>query len=135
MSAVAQRQAGVASGINNAVARTAGLLAIAVFGVLVTMTFDRVLETRLDALANLPASARVEVEAQRNALAAIQPPEGLDSGTAAAITAAIDAAFVAGFRVAMIVGAVMALLSALVAWRMVEGKEAPGAPDPAPAPG
>jgi EmrB/QacA subfamily drug resistance transporter len=135
MSAVAQRQAGVASGINNAVARTAGLLAIAVFGVLVTAAFDRVLETRLDAMANLPASAREDVEAQRNALAATQPPEGLDFETASAITQAIDAAFVAGFRVVMVVGAVMALLSALVAWRMVEGKEAPVDSDPAPAPG
>ena len=40
MSAVPERQAGTASGINNAVARTAGLIAIAIFGVIVTTVFD-----------------------------------------------------------------------------------------------
>ena len=41
MTAVEERQAGTASGINNAVARTASLIAIALFGIVVTTVFDR----------------------------------------------------------------------------------------------
>jgi EmrB/QacA subfamily drug resistance transporter len=123
MSAVPQHQAGTASGINNAVARTAGLIAIAVFGVIVTMVFNRDLTSRLDAMPNLSQATRQAVDAQRADLAAARPPEGTAPDTAAAIDAAIDASFVTGFRVAMVIGAVMALLGAAAAWRLVEGKQ------------
>src|SRR5678816_3494721 len=48
MSAVGEEQAGVASGINNAVSRTAGLLAIAVFGVIMLPAFSRTLMGRMN---------------------------------------------------------------------------------------
>ena len=51
MSAVDARHAGVASGVNNAVARVAGLLAIAVFGVVLARTFEARVPPRLDGLA------------------------------------------------------------------------------------
>jgi EmrB/QacA subfamily drug resistance transporter len=121
MSAVSQQQAGTASGINNAVARTASLVAIAVFGVLVATAFDRSLSDRLNEIPNLSPTVREAVEAQRADLAAAQPPADANPDTAAAITAAIDSAFITGFRLAMITGAVMTLASALVAWKMVEG--------------
>ena len=123
MSAVPQHQAGTASGINNAVARTAGLIAIAVFGVIVTMVFNRDLTSRLDAMPTLSPATRQAVDAQRVDLAAARPPEGTAPDTAAAIDEAIDASFVTGFRVAMVIGAVMALLGAAAAWRLVEGKQ------------
>ena len=124
MSAVPQHQAGTASGINNAVARTAGLIAIAVFGVIVTAVFNRELTSQLDAISTLPPATRQAVDAQRPDLAAAHAPEGTPPQTAAAIEDAIDASFVTGFRVAMVIGAVMALLGAAGAWRLVEGKEA-----------
>jgi MFS family permease len=124
MSAVPQQQAGTASGINNAVARTAGLIAIGVFGVIVTTVFNRELTSRLDAMPTLSSATRQAVDAQRLDLAAAHPPEGTTPDTAAAIDEAIDASFVAGFRVAMLIGAAMALLGAAAAWRLVDGKSA-----------
>ena len=102
MSAVPQQQAGTASGINNAVARTAGLIAIAVFGVIVTTVFNRELTSRLDAmLDSLPGDAAGGRCATTRSGG--RPPTGGNhsSSTAAAIDEAIDASFVAGFRVAM----------------------------------
>jgi EmrB/QacA subfamily drug resistance transporter len=124
MSAVPQHQAGTASGINNAVARTAGLIAIAVFGVIVTTVFNRELTSRLDAMPALSQETREAVDAQRVDLAAARPPEGTSPDTAAAIDEAIDASFVAGFRVAMVIGAALALLGAAAAWHLVAGKRA-----------
>ncbi len=46
MGAVEQRHAGIASGINNAVSRTAGLLAIAVFGIVVLSVFTSSLDSQ-----------------------------------------------------------------------------------------
>src|SRR4029077_2735089 len=61
MSAVDPRHAGVASGVNNAVARIAGLLAIAVFSVVLARTFDARVRPRLDH-ARLSPSARAEID-------------------------------------------------------------------------
>jgi EmrB/QacA subfamily drug resistance transporter len=124
MSAVPRHQAGTASGINNAVARTAGLIAIAVFGVIVTTVFNRELSSRLDAIPTLSPTTRQAVDAQRLDLAAARPPEGTRPETAVAIAEAIDAAFVTGFRVAMVIGAAMALLGATAAWQLLEGMKA-----------
>ncbi len=129
MTAVSERQAGTASGINNAVARTASLVAIALFGIVVTTVFDRQLDDQLDAIPNLSPSVREAVDAQRADLAAAQPPAEAAPETAAAIQTAIDESFVAGFRVAMLAAAVAALLGAFIAWRMVEGKNAARRPE------
>lgn len=121
LSAAPEHQAGVASGINNAVARTAGLLAVALFGVLVTTAFDQSLDGSMDRISALSPALRAAVEDQSADLAAAQAPPEADAEMTAAINSAIDASFVRGFRLAMIAGAALALLSAVVAWKMIAG--------------
>src|SRR5881396_1564458 len=69
MSSIPQHRAGIASGVNNAVARTASLVAIAVLGVVMLHVFKTSLDGRLTA-ANLPAPAAQSVRAQSTKLAA-----------------------------------------------------------------
>jgi EmrB/QacA subfamily drug resistance transporter len=119
MNAVEERHSGLASGINNAISRAGGVLAIATFSIVVTGIFNRSLDDRVADL-GLPAAAQDEIAAEREQLAAIAAPEGLDAETAAAVDGAVDESFVAGFRVAMLLGAALAAASAFVSWRMIE---------------
>jgi EmrB/QacA subfamily drug resistance transporter len=65
MGAVDTRHAGLASGINNAVARAASLLAVAAFGLVVLGAFQRGLERRLDAIDAMDAiDARDVIDAR-----------------------------------------------------------------------
>jgi EmrB/QacA subfamily drug resistance transporter len=123
MTSVKERYAGVASGINNAASRLAALLAVAALGVIVLSTFNSHLDGRLASL-SLPPEARRSLDGQRSRLAAADLPDGLDAGTREALRQVLNESFVAGFRVAMYVCAGLALLSALSAGLMIEGKEA-----------
>lgn len=110
MESVPMSHAGLVSGINNAVARTAGLVAIALFGLLLAMTFNQRISTQLDRAA-LPAPIRQTILAQRNKLAEITVPSHIPSETQARIHGAIDRSFVDGFRVVMIAAALLAFIA------------------------
>lgn len=121
MNAVPTEHAGTASGINNAVSRTAGLLAIAALNLVVVTVFSAAFGRSLAAL-NLPAAALHALSAQANRLAGAQIPSSLSAAARAAVHHAIATSFVAGFRVAMLSGAALALAAALAAWLLVAGK-------------
>jgi EmrB/QacA subfamily drug resistance transporter len=115
MSSVAENRAGIASGVNNAVARAAGLIAIAVLGIVMLHVFNHALDQRL-AERNLPPSVTQSLQTQRTKLAAISIPEDQDPATQQLIRRAIDQSFVSGFRVVMVIGAALAIASAGTAW-------------------
>lgn len=118
MNSVDQDRIGTASGINNAVARLAGVLAIAVFGLVMVKTFGSRLNHRLDDLM-LPPAARHALQANEIRMGALTPPPGLPSSTATAIKASIAQAFVFGFRIVMLLCAGLSLVSAVIAWRRI----------------
>jgi len=124
MGAVDDDMAGVASGVNNAVSRAAALLAIAVFGVVSVMAFEPAL---LEQLRTAGASAQTQayMQAQVSKLAAAKPPAGLGADAARQVTDALAQASVAGFRWVMGLSALLAWLSALGAWLMIERQAAP----------
>jgi len=119
MSSVSQNRAGVASGVNNAVARAAGLLAIAVLGIVMLQVFKHTLDRRL-AESKLPTSVIQSVETQSTKLAAITIPENLDLTTKQLIRQAVDESFVAGFRSVMAIGAALAGASGIVTLALIK---------------
>ncbi len=118
MNAVEKNRAGVASGINNAVSRTAGLLAIAAFGLVMLHVFNTSLDHRLSGLALAPEMRRA-IDQQRDKLAGAEVPDDLDPEMRATLKRALDESFVSGFRRVMMVAVVLALLSSFVADRLI----------------
>jgi hypothetical protein len=120
MGAAEERYSGVASGINNAVARVASLLAIALLGIVVSAVFNASLTSNTQSL-HLSPRVRQELDAEREKWAGAEAPAGVDSATRQALTTAIDVSFVTAFRVATLIGAGLALASSLCAWLTISG--------------
>src|SRR6266581_2930063 len=114
MSSIGQNRAGTASGVNNAVARTASLIAIAVLGVAMLRVFGTNLDHRLSTT-NLPPSVAQSLQTQSIKLAAIDIPENVNSETHQLIRRAIDESFVSGFRWVTVIGAALAAASGVIA--------------------
>src|SRR6267154_1850549 len=123
MGSVDQDRAGTASGINNAVARVAGVLAIAALGIVMVDAFGSRLNHVLHRL-SLPPDILHAVQSEERKLAGMQVPDGLDPATAAAIRETIRGAFVFGFRIVMLICAGLSVASAAVAqWLLLNKTE------------
>ena len=121
MGAVDARHSGVASGINNAVSRTAGLLAIAVLGIFVLASFGGNLDSRISSL-QVPTQVKQDLETQKIKLAAAEVPTSASPELRPAIKQAINEAFIDSFRLVAYITVGLALASALSAWWLVESK-------------
>ena len=122
MNSIGADLAGIASGVNNAVSRTAALLAIAIFGMVVAWAFEASLTEKLAAM-DVSREVVAFLEGQRDKLAGAALPSNLDGTRAAMVKRAIGESFVAGFRWIMLLSAGLALMSALAAWLLIDGKK------------
>jgi len=118
MQSVSEEQAGTASGINNAVSRTAGLLAIAVFGVVILYAFNQQLGARLNEV-GIDEQLKRSVYEQRVRLAGLEVPQGLDPATHERIKQVVGGSFVSGFRLIMFLSAALAIASAASSWLLI----------------
>jgi predicted MFS family arabinose efflux permease len=116
LNAVGRNEEGAASGINNAVARVASLLAIAVFGIVATAQFNRALDQRI-ASSGISPDARTALAGQKSRLGAIEPPAGVGAAEAETIRRSVAESLDASFRVVAISCAGLALVAAFFgAW-------------------
>ena len=113
MESVPSTEAGVASGVNNAVSRIAGLLAVAVFGLVLSAGFNHALNRSL-AQMQISASLRQSVKSQRSKLAGAQIGDQ-------PVKRAFDEAFVSGYRDVIWISVGLALLAAASA-QMIQSK-------------
>jgi predicted MFS family arabinose efflux permease len=121
MNSVEQARAGTASGINNAVSRVAGVLAVAVLGAIMAAAFSHSLRHSLSGL-HLNAAVVQELQSNTAKLGSLDAPSTVDPQTASTIRSAIAESFLFGFRLIMLLCAALAIASAGVAWRMMPAK-------------
>jgi EmrB/QacA subfamily drug resistance transporter len=114
MSAVGQERAGAASGVNNAVARVASVLAVAILGIVMVKLFSSSLNHILTGVP-LPPGILQYVQSNEIKLAGLDLPHGLDVGTSTLLRASISHAFVFGFRIVALICAGLCVTSAAVA--------------------
>jgi EmrB/QacA subfamily drug resistance transporter len=121
MSSAGQERAGAASGINNAVARIASVLALAILGIVMVKLFSSSLNRSLAGRV-LPPGILQYVQSNEIKLAGLDLPSSLDGATTALIRAAISHAFVFGFRTVLLICAGLSVASAAVASLMIPAK-------------
>jgi hypothetical protein len=114
MGALEEGYAGTASGINNAVSRIAGLLAIAVLGAIAVGAFGAALDTRLSTRQTAP-DLRAALQAEVPKLAEAKPPERVTGAERAALEQALSESVLWSFRLVMLISAGLALLSGVCA--------------------
>jgi EmrB/QacA subfamily drug resistance transporter len=129
MNSVDQERVGTASGINNAIARVAGILAIAILGIVMVYAFRVRLDRTLDHLP-LPPWVLQELRTHESRLAGLQAPANLDPDTKAVINNSIRQAFVFGFRIVMLICAGLSLASAAIAWLILPKASNPSSMTP-----
>jgi hypothetical protein len=133
LSALGPRQAGLASGVNSAISRFGGLVAVAILPALSLAGFSHALEQRLDD-ASLAPSIRAEVVSHRAEQGALSPPAGLTEAERAVVRLAVRRSFAEGFRWVMVVCAALLFaggaISFVVLSKRGEGVTDPGSPAP-----
>jgi EmrB/QacA subfamily drug resistance transporter len=127
-----EHNAGVASGVNNAIARVAGLVAIAGVGALVAASFAARLESDLGARADRPPLSAAMEQARHQPLATVTVRGAPPAVTAKIEDAARDAS-VASFRLGMGISATLVALGGILGLagirnprRVVEARECAG---------
>jgi predicted MFS family arabinose efflux permease len=113
LGAVEPGHSGVASGVNNAVARVAGLLAIAALGAVVASTFSSRLDHDLVGKHLSPQAARVVASDRGQAL--VTNVKGVPASERPEVHAALVNASVYAFRIGLGISAGLAMLGGVVA--------------------
>ncbi len=132
LAGVEEGQAGIASGVNNAIARVAGLLGIAAVGAIVATQFASSLQSHL-AGTRLSPSAQTAVAAAERQTLGTPSVAGLPPRQAAAVQQAAEDASLASFRSGIGIAAGLVLLGGAVGAagirnlrRTVSAEECPG---------
>lgn len=110
LEAAERRHAGIASGVNNAIARVAGLLSIAAVGLVISAQFAAQVDGRAGARAGQDPASRAYVDEARE-----RPLTVPDAGAAAGIRAAVREANVAAFHRGMLVSGLLMIAGGLIA--------------------
>jgi EmrB/QacA subfamily drug resistance transporter len=132
LAAADESNAGIASGVNNAIARVAGLVAVAAVGAVVAAQFGSRLDSELGALRSRPDLAAAVESAKREPLARVEPrnaPPQLRARVAEATTDASVSAFRVGMGISaalVALGGVLGLLFLRNPRRRVSSEECPG---------
>ena len=119
-----EEDAGIASGVNNAIARAGGLLGIAALGAVIAAQFSVALRAQIDT-ASLSAAGRAAVEHAQERVLARADVSSLAAGEAEAVARAIEAASVDAFHTGMAISAGLVALGGILGLAFVRNPRRP----------
>ncbi|MCK5391803.1 MAG: MFS transporter [Deltaproteobacteria bacterium] len=125
MNAVPNSFSGTASGINNAVSRVSGLVAIAILGIVMLILFSSGMDAGMH-LHSIPQEVQEAFKGEYINLANAETPIGIASDLEEKLKNLVDLSYVSSFNILMYIAAGLSLLSALVAWIMIRDKKGIG---------
>ncbi len=126
--AVDTEKSGVASGVNNAVARTAGLIAIAALGIVLAAVFNAGFDRRIARHHLSPQTVRVAHDERARLYAGTVPPD-VPARDREQVETAVREGYLAGFRAVMLASAGVCVVASLIALAAIPGRRI--APRPA----
>jgi EmrB/QacA subfamily drug resistance transporter len=129
LDSVEERHVGLASGINNAVSRIAGLLAIAVLGAVIAGAFNSTLDNRLAGVPLGPKAQHAVSEARKSALAGSNT-NGVPPRDRRVVQPAIADASVDGFHLAVLLAGILLLAGGVISGIGIRNPERAGKPRP-----
>lgn len=122
MNAVDIKFSGTASGINNAVSRVSGLVAVAVLGIVMLFLFSRGMDNGMH-LHDIPEAVQAAFKAEYIKLADAEMPAGISPEIEQTLKNLIDVSYLSSFNVLMYIAAGMCLLCGLVSWFLVRDEK------------
>jgi len=127
-----ERNAGIASGVNNAVARVASLLAVAALGAVVSASFSSSIDSTLEGRALSPQSVKAVADAKRRTIATVDVSR-LPAAERRPVASAVEDASVDAFRLGLglaaglvALGGVLGLVGIVNPRRRVRCEDCPG---------
>lgn len=124
MASVDNDEIGLASGVNNTLARLAGALAVAGLTALAVAWFSGALVHSLHE-AGVPSELAAQLSSHSAQLAGLRVPDGVGIPVASAIRASVANAYVSTFRALVVVCGLLAIGSAMAAWFSLDGVTEP----------
>ena len=109
-----EQNAGIASGVNNAIARVAGLVSVAAVGALVAASFGSTLDDEVADIARRPAVDRAVEQAKERPLTVVEPSPAVPPAAREELVEASEDASVEAFRIGIGISALLVALGGLL---------------------
>jgi EmrB/QacA subfamily drug resistance transporter len=132
LNSVNEHNAGIASGVNNAVARVAGLIAIAVLGAVMSAQFASSVDEELAGQSLSPRAERIVDDARERTLAGAEDTEELGGAASETVTPALEDSSLDAFRLGILIAAALMIFGGLTSVVGVVDEKRRRRPTPTP---
>ncbi len=122
MGAISEDNSGIASGINNTVARAAGVLAIALLGAMALLYFKKSVETEISVM-DIPSGMKNEIMLESSKFAAAEVPVDLSEANKVIVQRHLNNSFIGAFNRVVYIASLLCLLGSVMAFIFIKGKQ------------